>query len=52
MTLKSHAKFGEKLSCGLKNDMRNVPNFHKSVSKSQNWDFDGISSSKVENVLA
>ena len=22
MTLKSHAKFGEKLTCGLENDMR------------------------------
>ena len=27
MTLKSHAKFEEKLSCGLENDMGNLTNF-------------------------
>ena len=27
MTLKSHAKFEEKLTCGLKNDMSNMENF-------------------------
>ena len=42
MTLKSDAKFEEKLSCDLKNDM--------STQKSQKWDFDGILLSKVENV--
>ena len=30
MTLKSDAKFEEKLTCSLENDMRNMPNFHQS----------------------
>ena len=30
MKLKSHAKFEEKLTCGLENDMRNMANFHQS----------------------
>ena len=50
MTLKTDAKFEEKLTCGLKNDMRNVGDFHQSIQKCQNWDFDGILLSKVENV--
>ena len=31
MTLKSDAKFEEKLTCGLKNDMRNLANFQQST---------------------
>ena len=31
MSLKSDAKFEEKLTCGLKNDMRNLANFHQST---------------------
>ena len=27
MTMKSHAKFEEKLTCGLENDMRNLAKF-------------------------
>ena len=50
MTMKSDAKFGKKLTCGLKNDMRNLANFHQSTQKCQNWDFDGVLLSKVENV--
>ena len=50
MTLKSHAKFEE--TCGLENDMRNLPNFQQSTQKSQNWDFNGILLSKVYNVWA
>ena len=50
MTLKSDAKFEEKLTCGLENDMRNMANFHQSTWKSKDWDFDGIFLSKVENV--
>ena len=46
------AKFEEKLSCGLKNDMRNLSNLYQSTRKSENWDFDGIFLSKVENVWA
>ena len=49
MTLKSDAKFEEKLTCGLENDMRNLANFHQSNQKCQNWDFDGMLLSKVEN---
>ena len=49
MPLKSDAKFEEKLTCGLENDMRNLANFHQSTRKSRNWDFDGILLSKVEN---
>ena len=41
MTLKSDAKFEGKLTCRLKNDMRNLANFHQSTRKCQNWDFDG-----------
>ena len=29
MTLKSDAKFEKKLSCDLKNDMKNLANFHQ-----------------------
>ena len=50
MTLKSYAKFKERLTCGLKNDMGNLANFHQGNRKSQNWDFYGVLSSKVENV--
>ena len=35
MALKGDAKFEEKLTCGLKNDMRNMANFHRSTLKSQ-----------------
>ena len=50
MTLESDAKLEEKLTCGLKNDMRNLANFHLSIFKSQNWDFDGVLLYRVENV--
>ena len=49
MTLKSHAKFEEKLTCGLENDMRNLANFHQNTWKCQNWYFHGIFLFKVEN---
>ena len=39
MTLESDAKFEEKLTGGLENDMRNLANFHQSTRKSQTWDF-------------
>ena len=52
ITLKGDAKFEEKLTCGLENDRMNLVNFHHSTWKSQNWDFDGILLSKVENVWA
>ena len=50
MTLKSDAKFEEKMTCDLENDMMNLANFHQSTRKSQNWNFDGILLSKVENL--
>ena len=31
MTLKNDAKFEEKLTCGLKIDIRNMANFHQSI---------------------
>ena len=49
MTQKSVAKFEEKLTGGLETHMRNLANFHQSTGKCQNWDFDGILLSKVEN---
>ena len=33
MTLKSHTKFEEKLTCGLENDMRNLANFHQFIEE-------------------
>ena len=47
--IKSHAKFEKKLTFGLENDMKNLANFHQNTWKCQNWDFDGILLSKVEN---
>ena len=46
MTLKSDAKFEEKLTCCL----GNLANFHQSTQKCQNWNFDGILLPKVQNV--
>ena len=40
MTLKSDAKFEEKLTLGSKNDMRNLMNFNATSSKSGNLHFD------------
>ena len=37
MTLKSDAKFKEKLTCGLKYDIRNLVNFHPTTQKSENF---------------
>ena len=50
MTLKSGAKFKEKLICGLENDMGNLANFHQCTGKYRNWDFHGILLSKIENL--
>ena len=52
MALKIDAKFEGKLTSASKIIMRNMTNFHQSTRKSQNWDFDGILLSKVENVRA
>ena len=50
MTLKSDAKFEEKLTYGLENDKMNLADFHQSTRKSQKWDFDGILLYKIKNV--
>ena len=50
MMLESDAKFEEKVTCGLENDMKNLANFHQSTQKSPNWDFYWVLLSKVENV--
>ena len=52
MTLKNDAKFEEKRTRGLENDMRNFEYFHKSTRKCPNSNFDGIFLSEVENVCA
>ena len=52
MTLKSDAKFEEKLNCCMENDMRNFANFHQRTRKCQNWNFQKILFSKNENVWA
>ena len=33
MTLKNDAKFEQKMTCGLENNMRNLANFHASARK-------------------
>ena len=52
MIPKSGAKFKEKLTCGLENDLRNLANFHQNTWKCQNWYFHGIVLSQVENTWA
>ena len=50
MNLKGDAKFKGKLTRDLENGVRNLTNVYRSTRKSQNWDFDGILLSKVENL--
>ena len=42
MTVKTDAKFEEKLTLGSKNDMRNLVNFNESSGKSENFYFDRL----------
>ena len=42
MTLTGDAIFKEKLTDGLKNDIRNLVNFHASSHKSENLHFDWL----------
>ena len=44
MTLKGDPKFKGKLTCSLKNDLRNLVNFHATRRKSENLHFDGLKS--------
>ena len=50
MVLKTDKKFKGKLTCASKNGMRNLAIFHQGTWKSQNWDFVGILSFKVDNI--
>ena len=52
MTLKSDAKFEEKLTLGSKNEMRNLMNFNVSSRKSENLYFDVLLLSIAYKVLA
>ena len=52
MTLKSDAKFEEKVTLGSKNDMWNFVNFNANSSKSENLDFDVLLLLKVYYVWA
>ena len=47
MALKGDTKLKGKLTRGLKNDIRNLVNFHASSRKSENLHFGGILLSKV-----
>ena len=51
MALKGDAKFKGKLTCGLKNDIRNFVNFHARRRKSENLHFDWILLSKANKGL-
>ena len=51
MTLKGDAKFKGKLTCGLKNNIRNFVNFHARRRKSENLHFDWILLSKANKGL-
>ena len=51
MTLKGDGVFKELLTGGLKNDIRNLVNFHASRCKSENLHFDGLVFSKAYKVL-
>ena len=47
MILKGDAIFKEKLTRALKNDIRNLVNFHASSCKPENLHFDGLVLSKA-----
>ena len=49
MTLKSDAKFKEKLTCSFKYDMRNLVNFHPTTEKVQKFHF-GLFLSKAYKI--
>ena len=51
MTRKGDAKFNGKLTCGLKNEMKNLVNFHASIRKSECFHFHRLLLSKAYKVL-
>ena len=52
MTLKSDAKFEEKLTLGSKNDMRKLVNFNATSDRSENLEIDGLLLSIAYKILA
>ena len=50
MTLKGNAVFKGKLTGGLKNDIKNLINFHASSPKSESFHFHGFVLSKSDKV--
>ena len=50
ITLKIDTKFEGKVTLASKNDMKNLANLNQSTPRSQNWDFHGILSPKVETL--
>ena len=50
MKVEIDAKFEEKSTCGLENDMRKLAKFRQSTRKFQSWDFYWFLISKVEIV--
>ena len=52
MTPKDDAIFKEKLTSGLKNDIRNLVDFHGNSRKSENLHFDGLLLSTAYKVSA
>ena len=51
MRLKGDVIFKEQLTGGLKNDIRNLVNFHASSRKPENLYFDGLVFPKAYNIL-
>ena len=50
MTMRSNAKFKEKLLCGFKYDIRNLVNFHPTTLKLENFTKMGFFLSKVYKI--
>ena len=51
MILKGDPNFKGQLTCGLKNDIKNLVNFHSGSRKFENLHFDGLLFSKASKVL-
>ena len=51
MSLKGHAIFKDKLTGGLKNDLKNLVRFHARTRKSEDFHFYGLSLFKAYKVL-
>ena len=52
MARKGHAKFKKKLNSGLKNNIKDLVDFHVSSLKTENVHFHGLLLFKVHNVQA